>query len=83
MFTLRGGNGNNELHHFEVREKEESKGNVQYEIANVTKDVELKTKPEEMNEFLREVDKVKAQLNGEPKNIAGGADDDKDKKKSN
>jgi hypothetical protein len=79
MFTLRG--GNNELHHFQVRENEESRGNVKYEIDNVTKDVEMKTKQEEMNEFLREVDKVKSQLKGEPKNVTGGADSDSDNDK--
>jgi hypothetical protein len=78
MFTLRGGGGNkNDLHHFEVREKQTG-GNVQYEIANVTDEVQSKINSDEMNEFLKEVEKVKTQLNG----VKGGGDDDeKDKKK--
>jgi hypothetical protein len=62
MFTLKG--GNDDLHHFEVKEHKQSGGNVQYEIKNVTNDVNSKVNKNELKEFLAEVNKVKSQING-------------------
>lgn len=75
MFTLKGGN-NNELHHYEVRETRTG-GNVEYRITNITKDVDQKNQSGEIDEFLKEVERVKSQLNG----IKGGGDKKKKSKR--
>jgi hypothetical protein len=61
MFSFKG--GKNELHHFEVKEHKLG-NNVEYEIKNVSQNVNSKINKEELDEFLNQVDKVKKQLNG-------------------
>jgi hypothetical protein len=75
MFSLK--DKNNNLYHFEIREKEKPDKTVQYEISNITKDVESKTKPTEIKKFMNQVDKVKLQLAGKKK---GGSSEKKSKR---
>jgi hypothetical protein len=62
IFTLQDTNG--KYHHFSVIEEEKSKGNVQYKLEDITKDVESKANAGEMKQFEKEVSRVKGQIKG-------------------
>jgi hypothetical protein len=61
IFTLE--DTDNNLHHFSVIEKEKSKGNVEYKIENITKEIEKRADPQEMKQFKKEVSRVQSQIN--------------------
>lgn len=62
IFTLQ--DANKKYHHFSVIEEEKSKGNVQYKLEDITKDVESKANSGEMKQFEKEVSRVKNQIKG-------------------
>jgi hypothetical protein len=62
IFTLR--DSNDKYYHFSVIEKEKSKGNVEYKLEDITKEVEEKANTNDMNQFKKEVSRVKEQIEG-------------------
>lgn len=62
IFTLKDSNG--KFHHFSVVEKEKTKGNVEYELKNITEEVEKKANENEMDQFKKEVSRVQKQIEG-------------------
>lgn len=76
MFSLRGGNGN--LYHFSVHEKQDKNSKVKYSLEDVTSQVENKADENLMNQFVKEVAKVKAKLGQD--SLIGGKGDEKNEK---